>query len=33
MMHQHSPTQETSVKYLVYITNIQEESKGIANDA
>ena len=25
-------TQETSVKNLVYITNIQEESKGITND-
>ena len=26
-------TQETSVKNLVYIMNIQEESKGITNDA
>ena len=26
-------TQETSVKNLVYITNIQEENKGITNDA
>ena len=26
-------TQESSVNNLVYITNIQEESKGITNDA
>ena len=32
MMHQHSPPKKR-VKTLVYITNIQEESKGITNDA